>query len=54
VPWQLTLHTKKSEEALSNTPIASETDTHDGMKKITFAETKPLPSYLIAFQRRRF
>ena len=48
VPWQLTLHVKKNQEALSNTAIASETDTHDGMKTIKFAETKPLPSYLVA------
>ena len=48
VNWQLTLHVKKNQEALSNTPIASETDTHDGMKTIKFAETKPLPSYLVA------
>ena len=48
VPWQLTLHVKKNQEALSNTPITSETDTSDGMKMVKFAETKPLPSYLVA------
>lgn len=49
VPWQLTLHVKRNQEALSNTPIASETNTEDGMKTVKFAETKPLPSYLVAF-----
>jgi len=44
----LTLHVKKDDVALSNTPIASETDTGDGMKTVKFAETKPLPSYLVA------
>jgi alanyl aminopeptidase len=49
VPWQLILHVKKNQEALSNTPIASETNTSHGMKTVKFAETKPLPSYLVAF-----
>ena len=49
VPWQLTLHTKQSLVALSNTPVASEKNEANGMKAVTFAETKPLPSYLVAF-----
>jgi alanyl aminopeptidase len=48
VPWQLTLRVKKDQVALSNTPIVSETDSGDGMKAVKFAETKPLPSYLVA------
>ncbi|HEX2688502.1 MAG TPA: M1 family metallopeptidase [Kofleriaceae bacterium] len=48
-PWQVTIHTKKSLVALSNTPIESETDEPDGMKAVRFGETKPLPSYLVAF-----
>ena len=47
-PWQLTLHVKSDQGALSNTPIVSETNTGDGMKTLKFAETKPLPSYLLA------
>jgi alanyl aminopeptidase len=35
VPWQLTLHVKQNHEALSNTPIASMSDVHDGMKTIS-------------------
>ena len=48
VPWQLTLRVKKDQVALSNAPIVSETDSGDGMKVVKFAETKPLPSYLVA------
>jgi cytosol alanyl aminopeptidase len=48
VPWQLTLHVKKDQVALSNTPIVSQTDSGDGMKTVKFAETPPLPSYLVA------
>ncbi len=48
VPWQLTLHIKKDQVGISNTPIVSETATDDGMKTVKFAETKPLPSYLVA------
>jgi aminopeptidase N len=47
-PWQLTLHVKKDHVALSNTPVASEADEPNGMKAVTFRETAPLPSYLIA------
>ncbi len=49
VPWQLTLRVPRALTALSNTPVASETDTADGMKLVRFAETRPLPSYLVAF-----
>lgn len=48
-PWQLTLHVPKTVTALSNTPIAAETDEAEGMKQVRFAATKPLPSYLVAF-----
>jgi len=49
VPWQLTLNIPKDEAAFSNTPMLSETDRGDGLKTVKFAETKPLPSYLVAF-----
>ncbi len=49
VPWQLTLHTKQNLVALANTPIESETNEANGNKAVRFAETKPLPSYLVAF-----
>ena len=48
VPWQLTLRIPASQNAISNTPPSSET-MEEGHRKIVFQETKPLPSYLIAF-----
>ena len=48
-PWQLTLHVPRADTAISNAPQASETGEGGGMKKVTFAATKPLPSYLVAF-----
>ena len=47
-PWQLTLHVRKEHLAFSNTPAVLEKDEPDGMKRVVFAETKPLPSYLVA------
>jgi cytosol alanyl aminopeptidase len=49
VPWQVTIHTRKPLVALSNTPIESEHDEPNGMKVVRFGETRPLPSYLVAF-----
>ena len=48
VPWQLTLRIPASQTAISNTPPSSEA-MEGGLRKIVFKETKPLPSYLIAF-----
>ena len=48
-PWQLTLHVKREHLAASNTPIVSETPEAGGMKRVEFAPTRPLPSYLVAF-----
>ena len=53
VPWQLTLDVPKQDDAVSNTLI--EKDATEGDRKIyTFKETKPLPSYLIAFAVGQF
>jgi alanyl aminopeptidase len=49
VPWQLTLKVKEGDVALSNTKVLSESKVEGGMKTFRFAETKPLPSYLVAF-----
>ncbi len=49
VPWKLTIHTKQPLVTLSNTPIVAERPEANGMKAVEFAETKPLPSYLVAF-----
>ena len=48
-PWNLTVHVKKEHLALSNTNAISEVDEPGGMKKVVFAPTPPLPSYLVAF-----
>ena len=48
VPWQFTLKIPKETTAVSNTPILEET-TEGATKTVRFAETKPLPSYLLAF-----
>jgi alanyl aminopeptidase len=47
-PWQLTLHVPKQLRAFSNTAMESETEEPGGTKAVRFAETKPLPSYLVA------
>ncbi len=49
VPWQLELEVRAGDTALSNTPVVSEAPSREGMKKVRFAETRPLPSYLVAF-----
>ncbi len=49
VPWQLTFHVKQDHVALANAPVESETPEPDGMKKVVIAESKPMPSYLVAF-----
>ena len=48
VPWQVTLNVPSEDGAFSNTPQLSETPGSSGMKTVKFAETKPLPSYLVA------
>jgi alanyl aminopeptidase len=49
VPWQLTLDVPKGEVAASNTNIVSTKDGSDGTSTVTFAATRPLPSYLVAW-----
>lgn len=48
VPWRLTLRVPRDEVALANTSIESETVDGD-QRVVRFAETPPLPSYLVAF-----
>lgn len=48
-PWQLTLEVPVGDIAVANTPTLSETLLPGGMKRVRFAETRPLPSYLLAF-----
>jgi cytosol alanyl aminopeptidase len=47
--WKLTLLVPEGLKAFSNTPIVSEEKEANGIKAVHFQETKPLPSYLIAF-----
>ena len=49
IPWELTLRVPVALTAVSNTPVASETPSGDGMKEVRFRQTRPLPSYLVAF-----
>ncbi len=48
-PWQLTLHVPAKLHAFSNTPVEAEKDEAGGMREVRFRQSKPLPSYLLAF-----
>ena len=48
IPWRISLRVPKADAAYFNTPIEATEDAGD-MKLVRFAETKPLPSYLLAF-----
>jgi alanyl aminopeptidase len=48
IPYQLTLTVPASDLAITNTPVTAEPAAAGGMKTVVFAETPPLPSYLIA------
>jgi alanyl aminopeptidase len=49
VPWKLTLDVPAQLVAVSNTPVVREAALGSGRKRLEFAATRPLPSYLIAF-----
>ncbi|HEX7839448.1 MAG TPA: M1 family metallopeptidase, partial [Kofleriaceae bacterium] len=49
VPWQLTLDVPADLVAVSNTPVVRERALGGGRKRVEFARTRPLPSYLVAF-----
>ena len=53
VPWQLTLSIPQDDDAVSNTPVAKQ-ESNSGDKVIHFGQTKPLPSYLVAFAVGKF
>ena len=48
-PWRLTLRVPRDLTAVANTEIESETVDGDGFKRVSFAPTRPLPTYLVAF-----
>ena len=49
IPWTLSLTVPEADQAFANTPVVSTTAAGPGLKTLTFAETRPLPSYLVAF-----
>ena len=49
VPWQLTLDVPAKLTAVTNSPQTAEAPLPGGKKRVEFAQTKPLPSYLVAF-----
>jgi alanyl aminopeptidase len=48
IPYQLTISAPEGLTVVSNTPVASES-TEDGWQHVEFMQTRPLPSYLIAY-----
>jgi len=48
-PWEVTLHVRRDQVAVANAPVVSETEEPDGMKRVVFAPTQPLPSEVVAF-----
>ncbi len=48
VPWKLTLDVPKALVAVTNTPQTSETSLGATLKRVEFATSKPMPSYLVA------
>lgn len=49
VPWAITLHVKQEHVARANAKVLSETPEANGMKAVRFEESRPIPSYLVAF-----
>ncbi len=49
VPWRLTLRVPEKDMAVANTPAVSEEALGGGLKAVHFGQTRPLPSYLVAF-----
>jgi alanyl aminopeptidase len=48
-PYTITIEAPKDQLVFANTPQSSEAPKGDGWKSVTFAPSKPLPSYLVAF-----
>ncbi|MCG9696689.1 M1 family metallopeptidase [Shewanella sp. Isolate11] len=53
IPFQVTITAPSSEKVYSNTPEIS-VSSKDGFTTHTFAQTKPIPSYLVAFAVGQF
>src|SRR5262249_32951323 len=48
-PFDVTLFVPKDQEAIGNTRTVATFDAGKGLKRVTFATTEPLPTYLVAF-----
>ncbi|MHB1204960.1 MAG: M1 family metallopeptidase [Rhodospirillaceae bacterium] len=48
-PYDVTLTVRAAHAAISNTPVIKEEPLAGGLKRLRFATTQPLPTYLIAF-----
>lgn len=48
IPYTLTINAPEGLTVVANTPVES-TRNRDGLQSVTFATSKPLPSYLLAF-----
>ncbi len=48
IPWKISLQVSKSDAAYFNTPVEATAEAGE-KKTVRFAETRPLPSYLLAF-----
>ena len=48
IPFSLTLTVPKHHMAVANTPITEEISTDEGWRRVRFATTQPLPTYLLA------
>ncbi|OYU99654.1 MAG: peptidase M1, partial [Burkholderiales bacterium PBB5] len=49
MPWRVALTVPQARVALANMPAAGEEPAQPGHKRVQFAATPPLPSYLLAF-----
>jgi alanyl aminopeptidase len=48
-PFDVTLIVREADVAAANTPIAEETPADDGLKRVHFRASPPMPTYLVAF-----
>ena len=49
IPWQITLDVPQASLAFANTAMTGQKSLGGGIKRVSFAPTRPLPSYLVAF-----
>ena len=49
IPFDVSLTVKEGHVAIANTPVKKTTQLPNGMKRLDFMTSKPLPAYLVAF-----